>query len=47
MLELPKYLVEVGEPYVSPKGMILLWEVYCFLSSHISCCWGINCQRVN
>ncbi|KAK4584064.1 hypothetical protein RGQ29_021985 [Quercus rubra] len=21
MLELPKYLVEVGEPYVSPKGL--------------------------
>ena len=34
MLELPKYLVEVGEPYVSLEGMIL-WEANFFEFSYI------------
>ena len=35
MLELPKYLVEVGEPFVSPEGMILLWQANFFEFSYI------------
>ena len=37
MLELPKYLVEVGEPCVSPQGMIFEFSYIMLL----------GCQRLN